>query len=375
MKKIILYSPYLHNFGGGEKYFATLACLLSEKTDVTILSTSKLVTKNKLSDFFNLDLSKINFVSLNGEKMISENTKNCDLFICLSNFKYVKSFSKHRIQLLQIPYGKIQTNTIIRKYFSFKIKEGLKDYYRLNLLNACKNDDLVITNSNFVHDVLKSNYNLDSKVLHPPIDDFYDETIKKENIIISVGRIFSGLYNDKRYDIMIEAFRKLCNSFPNNWEYHIIGTLTSDKKSQNYYDLLKDLAKNLPIYFHSNEPYQELKKWYNKASIFWHAAGFEIDEQTEPEKVEHFGMTTVEAMSARCIPIVINRGGQKEIISNGVNGFLWNTIEEFISQTLQIIKIKMNTTYIKNNTRKRYRTFSKESFLHKSQELFSGFLD
>lgn len=375
MKNIFLYSPYLHNFGGGEKYFATLVEILSNQNLVTILSTNKSVLKEQLENYFKVDLSKAYFISLKNISDVSRMTKECDIFICLSNFRYIQSYSDKRIQLLQIPYGKIHLATIIKKLFSFKIKEGIKDYYRLKLLHQCKNDDIVITNACFVHDVLKSNYQLDSKVLHPPIDDFYDQNIKKENIIISVGRIFSGLYNDKRYDIMIDAFRKLCDVEKHLWEYHIIGSLLNNQNSYDYFNFLQRKAEGLPIYFHTNVPYQELINFYNKATIFWHAAGYGIDENIEPEKVEHFGMTTVEAMSAGCIPIVINKGGQREIVTHGENGFLWNNTDELIYHTLQIIQIKTDTTNIINNARNRFHSFSKESFINKVQKLFSEYLE
>ncbi len=370
MKKIFLYSPYLHNYGGGEKYFTTLAEVLSKDNLVSIITSSQSVSKKQLENYFKVDLSKVDFINLRNISELSRMTIGCDIFICLSNFRYIKSYSDKRIQLLQIPYGKIHATTIIKKFLSLKIKEGMKDYYRIRLLNECKNDDLVITNAYFVHNILKSNYHLDSEVLHPPIDDFYNDTIQKENIIISVGRIFSGLYNDKRYDVLIDAFRKLCDVEKHNWEYHIIGSLLKDKKSHDYFNLLLRKAEGLPIYFHTNLPYDELKIWYNKAKIFWHAAGFEVDDYIHPERVEHFGMTTVEAMSAGCIPIVINKGGQKEIVHHGVSGFLWNSLEELISQTLQIIQIKMDTTNIQNNARKRFYEFSKQSFTNQVQKLF-----
>lgn len=375
MKRIFMFSPYLHNFGGGEKYFATLAETLSNENFVSIISTNKSVSKKQIEEYFKLNLSKVDFVTFRNISEVSSVTEECDIFICLSNFRYIKSHSNKKIQLLQIPYGKIQTSTIIRKMFSDNFKEGIKDYYRINLLNKCKNDDLVITNSNFVHDILKSNYNLDSFVLHPPIDDFYVDNIKKENIIISVGRIFTGLYNDKRYDIMIDAFRKLYDKEKPDWEYHIIGSLSSDNKSQDYFNDLKTKATGLPIYFHPNEPYINLKEWYNKATLFWHAAGYGINEDKQPDKVEHFGITTVEAMSAYNIPIVINRGGQKEIIANNCNGYLWNTIDDLINRTIAAIKNEVDIEKIQNNSRQRYNSYSKDTFTKNLLKILSEVLD
>jgi len=37
--------------------------------------------------------------------------------------------------------------------------------------------------------------------------------------------------------------------------------------------------------------------------------------------LEHFGITTVEAMAAGCVPLVYDSGGQAEIVSSGYNGY------------------------------------------------------
>ena len=45
----------------------------------------------------------------------------------------------------------------------------------------------------------------------------------------------------------------------------------------------------------------ELKSLYQRSKIFWHLCGLDRDE---PELVEHFGMTTAEAMQNSCVPVV-----------------------------------------------------------------------
>ena len=65
--------------------------------------------------------------------------------------------------------------------------------------------------------------------------------------------------------------------------------------------------------------------------------GFSVNENEDPLHLEHFGMTTVEAMTAGVIPIVINKGGQKEIVDNGENGYTWNTLDELIEKTVSLI--------------------------------------
>ena len=54
--------------------------------------------------------------------------------------------------------------------------------------------------------------------------------------------------------------------------------------------------------------------------------------------MEHFGISTVEAMSAGIIPIVYQGGGQVEIVRDNENGMLWNTLGELCDKTLRIIE-------------------------------------
>ena len=79
-----------------------------------------------------------------------------------------------------------------------------------------------------------------------------------------------------------------------------------------------------------------IKDLFGKAKIFWSASGYGVDENINPELVEHFGITVVEAMSGATIPLVYDAGGHKEIIENGVNGFLWKDKEELIGRMKEL---------------------------------------
>jgi glycosyltransferase involved in cell wall biosynthesis len=53
--------------------------------------------------------------------------------------------------------------------------------------------------------------------------------------------------------------------------------------------------------------------------------------------MEHFGISTVEAMSAGGVPVVYNGGGLPEIVRDGKDGFLWKSTDELIDKTVSII--------------------------------------
>lgn len=42
-------------------------------------------------------------------------------------------------------------------------------------------------------------------------------------------------------------------------------------------------------------------------------------------------------ISTGCVPVVINRGGQPEVVRNLIDGFLWNNTEELKKYTLKLI--------------------------------------
>ncbi len=101
---------------------------------------------------------------------------------------------------------------------------------------------------------------------------------------------------------------------------------------------------------------------FTRSLIFWHASGMGEDEKVHPEKFEHFGITTVEAMAAGCIPVVINKGGQKEIIKNGYDGFLFNSRKELKDITLDIIDGNVDVEGIRNNAAASCSRFSNIKF-------------
>jgi glycosyltransferase involved in cell wall biosynthesis len=376
MRSVYVYNPFWSTLGGGEKYTLALAEALSQlpEISVTLLSTNSLIRKADLEAFSHINLGTVDYrvcPSLAGLKQI---TRGAEILICLSNVRRVESFAQRHVQLLQIPYSEISAASVFGKIFRGKLRQVAKDLYRMKLLSFSRSEaDLVITNSKFVSDTLVRNFGIESRVLYPPIQDFFLEGFSRKQVILSVGRFFGRLYNDKRYDVLTEAFRRVSRSDLQGWEYHIVGNASTDRATEKMLNSLREKNNGSPVYFHVNCAFELLHQLYNEATIFWHAAGYEVDEELHPENVEHFGMTTVEAMSAGCIPVVIRKGGQKEIILNTVNGFSWNTIDELIGHSVEIARGGVPLAEIRQNARKRFEDFNFERFRQRAVELFSPF--
>ena len=73
-------------------------------------------------------------------------------------------------------------------------------------------------------------------------------------------------------------------------------------------------------------------------------------------------MTTVEAMSAGCIPVVINKGGQPEIV-NSEYGYLWDEPKYLVKCTEQLIALPNERIIeMREACKERSKMCSKENF-------------
>jgi glycosyltransferase involved in cell wall biosynthesis len=82
-------------------------------------------------------------------------------------------------------------------------------------------------------------------------------------------------------------------------------------------------------------------------------------------------MTTVEAMQNYCVPIVIDGGGQAEIVEHGVSGFRFNTIKELLCYTVKVINDENLRKNLAVKAYERSHQFNSEVFKRSALELFS----
>lgn len=224
--------------------------------------------------------------------------------------------------------------------------------------------DSIWANSQFTRKWIKKYWKRDSEVLYPPVSIENYGLRPKRNIILNVGRFFAGQHNKKHGD-MISAFRELVDNGLEGWEFHLVGGKTPGNENDKYLDQLFAISERYPIYIHPDASYENLKNLYEESLIYWHAGGYGENEKKYPEKFEHFGITTVEAMAAGCIPVVINKGGQREIVEDGISGYLWNTIPELKTHTLNLINDPAKRDIISINAIKRSKSYGFDQF-HKT---------
>ena len=85
--------------------------------------------------------------------------------------------------------------------------------------------------------------------------------------------------------------------------------------------------------------------------------------------MEHFGISTVEACAAGAVPVVIGKGGQKEIVQDGKNGLLWMTKSELYETSLSLINNKGQLRSLSRAAVKNSKRFSQEVFFREYEKI------
>jgi len=360
--KVGLYTPYLDTLGGGERYILTIASHLSEQGHQVDVFWDETGLKKRLTERLGIKLDKVNFVEniFSSNKNLSQKwqkTREYNVIFFLSDGSVPFLFGKRNFLLFLVPFTKVNGRSLLNR-------AKLKRFHQ------------VVTISKFNKKFIDQEYGVKSQVIYPPAMVEVFKPGEKENVIISVGRFVKPIkhqkglirpLHSKKQEILIEVFKKMCDQGLKNWRLILAGGAV--KEDKNYVERLKKLAKSYPIELKTNIEFADLKKYYGKAKIYWHATGFGEDEQKHPERMEHFGITTVEAMSAGCVPIVINKGGQPEIVTDKVDGFLWKTKTDLVKATLQLIKSPKLWQKLSSQAIKDSRQFSEKVFNQKINEI------
>lgn len=359
-----MYSPYLpKHAGGGEKHFLTTAWYLAQTHDVFLLipdNVTDMATRiQEYERLFGLDLSRVKWfpselASGRGNPLTRwQETKRYDVFWYATDGSVFLCGSPKSVLHIQIPFRNRHAGWFARqKLQSWRVRNA---------------------NSRFTQRVVQEAWQIPVPFIHYPFVDTtnipFPAKKKKKSQILAVGRFFDPDLTDvhaKRQDVLIEAFVTAYEKF--NWgrknlSLVLVGGIEPEGVHADFVHRLKQKAKGYPITFLHDVSYTRLHRLYDESLIFWHAAGFNIDEAAEPQRVEHFGMSTIEAMAHGCVPVVVNKGGLKESVDDKQNGFRFETTAELGEITQQIIRMgEKRVGLMARAAREKAETFSLERF-------------
>lgn len=269
--------------------------------------------------------------------------------------------------------GKAKKNVAII-HFPMDRKITFPTYQKLPLLKplAAHTDkefmakyDYFFPNSHFTAHWLNEKWGIPEEkvhVLYPPVTLIASsklQNVKQRNNIFVCSRIEKS----KKIEDLIRAFSD--SDFLNkNCTLTVAGSIKNE--SPEYIRHLQAINPKVTFVFEPSR--EQIEELFLKATIFWHAKGF---GETDPYQMEHFGITTVEAMSAGCIPVVINKGGQVEIVTEGC-GFKWDTLEELVHYTERLCKTEVDSSAMISCAQQRSSAFSKEAFANQLKDFFAS---
>ncbi len=331
--KAALYNPYLDTLGGGERYVAGVIQAFEKAGYRVDLEWESAEMIKKLQERFGVKFQQTKVVgSIN-------RGDGYDACFWVSDGSVPTLRSRNNILHFQVPFVGVSGRTLINKMKFIRIKH-------------------VVVNSNFTKGFIDREYGVYSKVIYPPVSVIDFRPRRKQNIICYVGR-FSKLTQSKRQDVLVEVFKKFSKEVK-GWKLVLAGGV--EVGNDDFTEELRNKAKGYPVEILESPKLSEIKELLGTSKMFWSAAGYGIDEQMIPSKVEHFGISVVEAMAAKVAPLVHNKGGYKEIIDDGKTGYLWTKKGELLKNAEFLANNFDNLRLISKNASEASLRFSKATF-------------
>lgn len=187
------------------------------------------------------------------------------------------------------------------------------------------------------------NFVKNRKVIYNPVNYELCADLKKENVIIFVGR----LEYVKGCDIFLKALAKLDLK---GFEIRVLGD--GSKKTE-----LLELAKNLGLKVEFKGNVKDIESEYKRAKIIVSSSRF-----------EGLGNALIESAFFNCVRVATPTTGAKELINDGINGFLSKDFSE--DEVATTIKRAMNASNeIIVNSRMQTSEFKIEKIAKKWMEL------
>lgn len=319
--RVGFHDPYLAILGGGEKYLLTILEQVTEEdpaAEVVVFSRARPDPAHW--GRLNVHVAPHAFRWIEaGSLGVTRRSVRLDLLVAITNHFPPLSLARRSAAIVQFPFDAVSPGP-----------RGLERRVRL------RSYDTILCYSEFVREHIAARLGIaDAVVINPPVDTDGAEPGAKGRSIIAVGRFFPAAdANHKKHGELIDAF-SLLHPQAQDWQLHLVGGCHDDPGSQAYLAGLREHAADLPVSFHPNADPATLERLYAEAALFWHATGY---GESQPERLEHFGITTVEAMAWGCVPVVPALGGQLEIVKDRRNGRLWQSMDELVGASLELIR-------------------------------------
>jgi glycosyltransferase involved in cell wall biosynthesis len=341
--KAAFYSPYGLMTGGGERYLLGMAESVAETHDVRLMFDgpySQMRLRN-IQQALGLPLRAFHIVEFR------QGVADVDLWVVMANSLAppVEARGRMNVYHCQFPFDAASD-------FAVDAPARINGY------------DVVIVNSEFTrsHYLRKAaRWGLQPTVLvvNPPCDVPEPQTAlpeRRDPNILSVGRFFVAGHS-KRQDIAVAALKALLDDVPDA-HLSLIGGVGGQADAQAYFARVLAMAEELPVAISPDVSRDALQAGYQQSRVYWQLTGFG-STQAQPEVMEHFGISIVEAMGHGAVPVCYRGGGPVEILSQIDERLLVSSVEDLLRVTRWLLANDESWQSLSESARRhaqRYRT-------------------
>jgi glycosyltransferase involved in cell wall biosynthesis len=376
-----IYQAYWGRVGGGQRYVGVVADVLARTHRVEVIHHCPDFDPTHVAEPMELDLSRVHFryvprqerpawPSANPLRRLRYEREWCkdisagyDLFIDSSDNVPFFCHARRGALLTHFPLVTFEEfhghNAESWRIRSRAKRWAAQLFHRLEWRRRFATYSLCVVNSHFTQHWMKRRWGRDSVVVYPPLRVGLRPQ-PKQPMILTIGAFSHSQH--KKHEITLRALRRLCDGGLSGWRYVMAGACGKSDEDQAYVARLRAEADGYPIEVRTSISGDELKQLLEAASVLWHSMGYGVDEQAEPERMEHFGMVATEAMAAGCVPIAFNGGGLRESVLHGQTGLLWKTLDELHQHSLRVATDDALRLRLSRAAVERAREFGPEKF-------------
>ena len=350
--RIGLYDPHLGTLGGGERYFLTILeeALRAQGAEVVLLSPEEPDPAGWQRLGIEVEAGTYSWLPAM-DAGVTEASRDLDLLVAMVNDVPPLSHASRSVAMVQFPHRSHlgARGRVLRALRMSRAPAALASY------------ELFICNSEFTREHIRARLGVDAAIVAPPVDIPSAASREREPLILSVGRFFSD-WHSKNQHVLVEAFAALGAS---GWSLVLAGGADDPA----YVERVRRASEGLPVELRLDVPRGELLELQSRAALFWHAAGYGQDARRHPERLEHFGIATVEAMANGAVPLVYPAGGSAELVEDGRTGRWWHTPAELAERTRGLIADEGERARLAAAARAEAERYSTERFRAKVREL------
>lgn len=315
-------TPFDVRIGGGERYILSVAGALSEQYEVWFLTRQRISRARLALTMDDLAISPGCYHHATMDD--TANWPRPALYVVMGNEiePPTPAYGQHNIYHLQFPFP-------IRYIGHFSIE-------RIHKFDA------ILVNSQFTADNVRkafTTYKIDAKPIHvvyPPVaipspeeqaSILARKREEKDKIkIVNIGRFVTQGHH-KRQDVVMDIAEE-CFRLKLPVRFEIYGGLDSGEENMKYFSSLVERGARVKAKVQANVSRRVIENALNEATFYIHPCGMGHYPGLSSEKLEHFGITVVEAMSRGCMPIVYGWGGAAELVRDTECGRIFNSVEE-----------------------------------------------